>query len=124
MNRGIVASALVAGALSACTDSRPPAARVEGLCSGIKPGEPMAAVLARYEEYGLQPGGFAPRPAERLRGLIPDASISQLSGVLAEAAGSPASERPVCAIYYSDRQKGGDDRVVLAEFKAHWAHRY
>lgn len=117
---------MVAGALllSACGDGRPPAARVEGFCAGIRQGEPIRDVLARYEEFDLQPGGFAPDPSERLGSVVDEKARPTLSGVLAEPTGSPPDRRPVCAIYYSERKKGGDDRVILAEFKADWPHRY
>ena len=32
--------------------------------------------------------------------------------------------RPVCAIYYSSHELGGDDKVLLAEFKRDWTMRY
>jgi hypothetical protein len=42
-----------------CEDRRPAAERVEAFCSGIQQGENINAVSARYEQFDLQPGGFA-----------------------------------------------------------------
>jgi len=110
--------------LSGCEDGRPAAERVEVFCSGIQQGENINAVSARYEEFDLQPGGFAPDPAERLSAIVTPEILLMVSGTLAEPSGSPAGARPVCAIYYSNRLKGGDDKVILAEFKREWAHRH
>jgi hypothetical protein len=48
----------------------------------------------------------------------------KVTGILVEPSGTRSRERAVCAIYYSDPFLEGDGRVVLAEFKAAWAHRY
>jgi hypothetical protein len=111
-------------AASACGDSRPSAERVEAFCAQIRGGERIETALARFEEYDLQPSGVAQSPAERLAGTLDAEALTTISSVLAEPLGSPAGARPVCAIYYSNQMKGGDDRVILAEFKREWAARY
>jgi hypothetical protein len=110
--------------LNACGDDRPPGQRVEAFCSSIRKGEPIDAVLARHDEFDLQPGGRPPDAASRLSAMVAADKMTTLSGVLAEPSGSPEGARPVCSIYYSDRLKGGDHRVILAEFKPEWVGRF
>jgi hypothetical protein len=119
---GLLCGALLAA--GACGDSRPAVERVEAFCAGIAKGEQIKVVLARYDQFGLQPGGTAPAPAQRIAGM-PDAQApATITSVLAEPVGSPDGPRPVCAVYYSSRLLGGDNAVILAEFKRDWASRY
>jgi len=119
---GLLCGALLAA--GACGDSRPAVERVEAFCAGITKGEQIQAVLARYEQFDLQPGGAAPAPAERVAGMPGAQAPTTIASVLAEPVGSPDGARPVCAVYYSSRLLGGDDAVILAEFKRDWVGRY
>jgi hypothetical protein len=111
--------------VAACGDSRPAAERVATFCSAIKKGEQIEAVLARYAEFGLQPGGVPSDSANKFRGKVSGELQTTLSGVLAEPAGSALGvARPVCAVYYSERAKGGSDEVIFSEFSPEWTRRY
>lgn len=111
--------------LNACKEGAPPAERVQAFCSEVRNGEPIKTALARYEEFGLQPGGSAPDARKRLAGIVGSDVVTAINGVLAEPKQTPlGATRPVCAIYYSDRLLDGNDRVILAEFMLEWATRY
>lgn len=118
---GVLAAGLI---VSGCGAGRSPLEQVQAFCSGISNGENIKAVLGRYEKFGLQPGGTAGHARERLSGMVDAKSLDTISNVLAEPSPSRDAGRPVCAIYYSSRLLGGDDKVVLAEFKPDWAYRY
>jgi hypothetical protein len=98
--------------------------QVRAFCAGIRLGEQFTGVEARYSEFRLQVGGFAPDPGVRLEKSLPLKERQKITGILAEPAGSWSGERAVCAIYYSDPFLEGNGKVVLAEFKTAWAHRY
>jgi hypothetical protein len=119
-------SAVLLGAslLGGCSGSETPAEDVRVFCDGIRVGEPFADVEARYSEFRIQAGGFARDPGERLGGRLPSQERQKVTGILVEPSGSWSGERAVCAIYYSDPFLEGNGKVVLAEFKAVWAHRY
>ena len=119
---GLLCAVLLAA--GACGDSRPAAERVEAFCAGITKGEQIKAVLARYDQFGLQPGGVAPAPAQRVAGMPNAQTPATITSVLAEPVGSRDGSRPVCAVYYSSRLLGGGDAVILAEFKRDWVGRY
>ena len=110
--------------LGACGDNRTALERVQQFCSGMRPGESLEAVQARYGLFGLEPGGMAAAPHVRLVGAISGDQIPAATGVLAEPKGSPLHQpRPVCAIYHHDQFKGGNGAVLLAEFKPTYAAR-
>lgn len=109
--------------LIGCSDGRAQAERVRAFCESIKVGELFEAVDARSMTFQLQPGGFAPDPRERLAKTIAPETLNKVSGILYEPQGRIEKERPVCAIYYSNPLLGGDDKIVLAEFKAAWTRR-
>ncbi len=115
---------LAAIALAACTDKPIAADQVRAFCDAIGPDEPFAAVEGRFPKNQLQPGGFAPDPKERLAQIVPEDQMRTISTMLLEPSGAASDERPVCAIYYSDPVRGGDGRVVLAEFKPAWRRRF
>lgn len=119
---GLLCAVLLAA--GACGDSRPAVERVEAFCAGITKGEQIKAVLARYDQFGLQPGGVAPAPAEHLAGMPGGQAPTTIASVLAEPVGSPDGPRPVCAVYYSSRLLGGDDAVIFADLKRDWVGRY
>ncbi len=110
--------------LSACGDNRPAVERVQAFCADIRSGEAIQIVLARFGQFGLQPGGVPQNPRDRLRGEVANEMLTHVTGALVESVGSPDGARPVCAIYYSDHLKGGTDKVILAEFKREWRGRY
>lgn len=125
----IITSGLLLGALSPMLlggwgDNRPPAERTLAFCEGIRVGQPFADVEARYGTFGMQAGGFARDPRERLDGGLTTLELQRVTGILAEPSRSQSGERPVCAIYYSDPFLGGDGRVVQTLFKPAWAHRF
>lgn len=115
--------ALLSVLLIGCSDGRSQAERVRAFCESIKVGELFGKVDARYMTFQLQPGGFAPDPRERLTKSMAPEALNKVSGILFEPQGRIGEERPVCAIYYSNPLLGGDDGVVLAEFKAAWTRR-
>ena len=108
----------------ACGDGRSAVARVEAFCASIAKGEQIQAVRGRYDQFGLQPGGVAPAPAQRIAEVSGAQSPETMASVLAEPVGSPEGARPVCAVYYSNRLLGGDGAVLLAQFKPDWVGRY
>lgn len=120
----LLTGALSAALLGGCGDNRPPAERTLAFCEGIRVGEPFTDVEARYAAFGMQVGGFARDPGERLDRGLTILERHKITGILAEPSGSPSGERPVCAIYYSDPFLGGNGKVVLTEFKPVWAHRF
>lgn len=97
---------------------------VSAFCSGIRAGEQFAEVEARYSQFHLQTGGFATDPGVRLEKSLPLKERQEITGILAERAGSRSGERAVLCDLYSDTFLEGNGKVVLAEFKAAWAHRY
>ncbi|HVL34974.1 MAG TPA: hypothetical protein VM489_04810 [Burkholderiales bacterium] len=109
--------------LGGCPDGRPAAERVAAFCASAK-GEDIKAVISRYEAYEMQPGGVAPDARQRLSELVDDKTLKTIASALAEPSGSEPGARAVCAIYYSSRELGGDGRVILAEFRPDWPHRY
>ncbi|OGA80086.1 MAG: hypothetical protein A3G81_33895 [Betaproteobacteria bacterium RIFCSPLOWO2_12_FULL_65_14] len=92
----------------------------------LVPGVSRAGVTmtaARFLGYSRAEAA-APAPAERVAGVPGAQAPTTIASVLAEPAGSPDGARPVCAVYYSSRLLGGDDAVILAEFKRDWVGRY
>jgi hypothetical protein len=112
------------GLLGGCAESQPSVERVSAFCSGVRAGEQFTEVEARYSQFRLQTGGFAPDPGVRLEKSLPLKERQKITGILAEPEDSWSGERAVCAIYYSDPFLEGNGKVVLAEFKAAWAHSY
>jgi hypothetical protein len=123
-SRRLLAIVLGALAAGACGDNRPPAERVQAFCSGVKAGEDIEAVEARFPQYGLQPGGVLPDPTEKVKHQVAPDKLAAVSGLLAEPARSPEGPRPVCAIVYSDRLLDGTNEVLFAEFREAWTGRY
>ena len=119
-------SAVLLGAslLGGCSGNDKPTEQIRAFCDGIRVGEQFVEVEARYSEFRLQPGGFAPDPGVRLGESLSLQERQKVTGILVELSGTRSTERAVCAIYYSDPFLEGDGKVVLAEFKAVWAHRY
>jgi len=115
---------LGASLLGGCSGNDEPTEQIRAFCDGIRVGEQFVEVEARYSEFRLQPGGFAPDPGARLGESLSLQERQKVTGILVEPSGTRSRERAVCAIYYSDPFLEGDGKVVLAEFKAAWAHRH
>jgi hypothetical protein len=109
--------------LIGCSDGHSQTVQVRKFCESIKTSELFGAVDARSISFQLQPGGFAPDSRTRLANTVAPEALNKVSGILYEPQGPIGEKRPVCAIYYSNPLLGGDDKIVLAEFKAFWNRR-
>ena len=84
VHESICSAVLGANLLGGCSGNETPAEQVRTLCGGIRVGEPFVDVEARYSEFRLQTGGFAPDPGVRLGESHPAQERQKIPGILVE----------------------------------------